>query len=43
MLSVVEIGPVVLEKKIFEFRPYIFTLLLLSTLVKGCVPSFEET
>ena len=36
MSSLVEIGPVVLEK-IFKFRQYIFTLLLLSPLEKGRV------
>ena len=40
--SLVEIGPVVL-KKILKFRQYIFTLLLLSPLEKGCGPSLEQT
>ena len=39
--SLVEIGLVVLERLIFKFRWYIFTLLLLSPLEKGCGPSFE--
>ena len=41
--SFVEIGPMVLEKKIFKFRQGIFPILLLSLLGKGCGPSFEQT
>ena len=43
MPSLVKIGPVVLEKKIFESRPYIFNMLLLSTLENRNGPSFEQT
>ena len=43
MPSLVEIGPVVLEKKILKLRQYVFTLLLLSPLGKGQGPSFEQT
>ena len=42
MPSLVEIDPVVPEKKIFNFVIYIFTLLLLSPLEKGHDPSFEK-
>ena len=41
--SLVEIGSVVLEKKIFEFRQCIFTISLLSPLGEGWCPSFEQT
>jgi hypothetical protein len=41
--SLVEIGPVVLEKKIFKYFLCTFTLLLLSPLKKGYHPSFEQT
>ena len=41
--SLTEIDPVVLEKKIFKFRQYIFTLLLLSHRGKGLGSSFEQT
>ena len=41
--SLVEICPVVLEKKIFKLRQYIFTLWLLSPLGKRHDPSFEKT
>ena len=41
--SLLEISPVVLEKKIFEFCQYILTLLLLSPLGKGHGPSFDQT
>ena len=37
MASLVEIGPTVLEKKIFIFRQYIFTPFLLSPLKKSVV------
>ena len=40
--KLVEIGSVVLEK-IFKFRQFIFTLLLLSPLEKGRGPLFEGT
>ena len=36
--SLVKISPVVLEKRIFKFRQYIFTLLILSSLGKECCP-----
>ena len=42
-LCLVEIGPVVLEKKILKFRQGIFTILLLSPLGKVHDPSFEQT
>ena len=45
MLSLVETGPVVLEKKIFKYCQLFFgggAILLLSPLGKG-YPSFEET
>ena len=42
-LNSTEIDPVVLEKKIFKFRQYIFTLLLLSHRGKGRGSSFEQT
>ena len=38
-----EIGPVVLERKIFKFRQYIFAISLLSPLGKGRFPTFERT
>ena len=41
--SLVEIGSVVLEKKIFEFRQCIFAISLLSPLGEGWGPSFEQT
>ena len=40
--SLVEIGPVVLEKKIFKFCQCIFTISSLSPLGKGRGPSFEQ-
>ena len=43
MLGLEEIGPVVLEKKIFKFRQYIFYIPLWSTLGKGYSPLFEQT
>ena len=43
MPSLVEIGSVVLEKKIFKFRQCIFAISLLSLLGKGRGPSFEQT
>ena len=39
----VEIGPVILEKKIFKFRQCIFTISYSSPLGKGYDPSFEHT
>ena len=42
MQSLVEIGPVVLEKKIYKFRQCIFTILLLYPLMKRGGPSFES-
>ena len=41
--SLVEIGSVVLEKKIFEFHPCIFAILFLSPPGEGWGPSFEQT
>ena len=41
--SLVEIGPVVLEKKMFKFRQCIFAIALLSPLRKGHGPSSEQT
>ena len=41
--SLVEIGSVVLEKKIFKFHPCIFTISLVSPLGEGWGPSFEQT
>ena len=41
--SLVKIGSVVLEKKIFKFRQYIFTFLLLTPLGKRRGHSFEQT
>ena len=41
--SLVESGTVVLEKKIFKYFDYNLTFLLLSSLVKGHGPSFEQT
>ena len=43
MLSLVEIGPGVLERKIFKFHQFIFTILLSSPLGKMWGSSFEET
>ena len=43
MPSLVEIGSVVLEKKIFEFHQCIFAILLLSPRGEGWGPSFEQT
>ena len=40
--SLVEVGPVVLERKIFKFRQCILTILLLSPLGKGWGPTFEQ-
>ena len=42
MLCLVEIGPVVLEKKILKFRQGIFTILLLSPLGKVHGSSLEQ-
>ena len=41
--SLVEIGPAVLEKKIFKCCQCNFTILQLSPLVRGNGPSFEQT
>ena len=41
--SLVEQGPMVVEKEIFKSRQYIFTLYLLPPLGKGCGPSFEQS
>ena len=43
LLSLVEIGPVVLEKKSFQFRQCISAMSLLSPLGNGRGPSFEQT
>ena len=42
MPRLVEIGPVILEKKIFKFHQYIFILFLLSPLEKECGSSFQQ-
>ena len=39
----IEIGQVVLEKKIFKFLQCIFAILSLSPIGKGWGPSFEQT
>ena len=41
--SLFQISPVVLGKKIFQFRQCIFAILLWSPFVKGRGPSFEQT
>ena len=41
--SVVEVGPVVLEKKILKYFQYNLTFSLLYLLGKGRGPSFEQT
>ena len=43
MSNLVEIGPVVLKKKVFKVRQYIFVTSLLSDIGKGRGPSFEQT
>jgi hypothetical protein len=43
MSSLVKIGPVVLEKKIFKWPHPIFTFLRLSPLRRGPGPLFEQT
>ena len=43
MLKFVEISPVVLERKIFRFRQYIFAISLAPSLEKERGPSFEQT
>ena len=43
MLIFVEISPVVLEKKNFRFRQYIFAISLAPSLEKERGPSFEQT
>ena len=43
MLIFVEISPLVLEKKIFRFRQYIFAISLAPSLEKERGPSFEQT
>ena len=42
MPSLVEIAPLVLEKKIFKIRQCFFAISYLSTLEKGCGSSFEQ-
>ena len=42
MPSSFEIGPVILEKKIFEFQQYIFAFSQLSHLEKGWGTSFKQ-
>ena len=42
MQSLVEISPVVLEKKIFKYFQYNFTISLLSPTGERRVPSFEQ-
>ena len=42
MSSLIEIGPVVLEKKIFKFRQCISAISLLYPLVNGCGPLFVQ-
>ena len=42
MISLVEIGPVVLEKKIFKFVNVFLQISLISPLEKGRGPSFEQ-
>ena len=41
--SLVEIGPLIIEKKIFRFLQFIFAILFLSPLGKRCDPLFEQT
>ena len=41
--NLVEIGPVVIKKKILKVGQCIFAILLLSPLAKGHGPSFEQT
>ena len=41
--SLIEIGPTVLEKKIFKFRQCIFAFCYYLPLEKGWGPSFEQT
>ena len=41
--SLVEIGSVVLEKRFLKFFNVVFAISLLSTLGKGCGPSFEQS
>ena len=41
--GLVEIDPVVLERRIFKFRYCIFAISLLSSIRKGRCPSFEQT
>ena len=43
MLSLVEIGPVILENTIFKLRQCIFAFSLLSPIGNGRGPIFEET
>ena len=43
MPSLVEIGPVVFEKKNFKFRQFISAISLSSPLGKGCAPLFQQT
>ena len=39
LLSLIEIGQVVLEKKVFKFRQWVFAISLLSPFGEGCGPS----
>ena len=41
--SLVEIGTLILEKKIFRFLQFIFAFLFLSSLGKRCGPLFQQT
>ena len=43
MPSLGEIGPVVLEEKIFKCLQCMIDILLLISLKKECCPSFEQT
>ena len=43
MPSLVEIGPVILKKKIFKFRQFVIAISFLSPLGKGLDPSFLYT
>ena len=42
MISLIEMGQVVLEKKIFKLRQYFFTLLILFPLEKGMVLRLKQ-
>ena len=43
MQSLVVIGPMILEKKIFKFRPCIFAILVLSPFEKGWDSAFKQS